>query len=162
MAVVLPFGRSAARLLFGIPHDVIRDEKIEPAVVVVIEPSGRNRPPGSELRIHARKAGTRGHIGETAVAEISVESVALHAGDENIGESVVVEVAGGHRYRISFACESRLRRDVGERHVAVVSKQPVEEFRARFAERGNGRAVGEEDVRAAIVVVVEHGNAAER
>ena len=74
--------------------------------------------------------------------------------------AVVIEIADGDRRRIALAGQAGFGRDVGKRHVAVVAKQAIVEFRAGLAETGNGRAVGEENVRAAVVVVVENGDAA--
>ena len=162
MAVGLPVGRAAARLRGGVPDDVVRDEQVQPAIVVVIQPAGRYRPHAAELRVGSGDAGLRGDVGEAAVAEVAVEGVALHAGDEDIGVAVVVEVADGDGRGIAFAGEARLGGDVGERHVAVIAKQAVIEFGAGLAEAGNGGAIGEEDVGAAVVVVVENGDAAGR
>jgi hypothetical protein len=36
MTIVLPLRRAAAGFFRGIPHDVVRDKQIEPAIVVVV------------------------------------------------------------------------------------------------------------------------------
>ena len=68
-------------------------------------------------------------------------------------------VADGHG--ISFAGDTRGSRDIGECPVAVVSIQAVVELGPGLAKLGNGRAVGEVHVHAAVVVVVERCHAAD-
>ena len=157
MTVGLPLGRAAARLALRRPRRR-SSRRTGPASRRCRSPASRPIPPTClpNFAIGPGDAGLRGDIGETAVAEVAIEDVALHAGDEDIGEAVVVEVADGDRHRIAFAGQPGLGGDVGKRQVAVVAKQAVVEFRAGLAETGNGRAVGEEDVRAAVVVVVEN------
>ena len=97
MAVELPLRRTAARRRSGVPRDIIRDEQVQPAIVVVIQPAGRYRPHVAELRVLSSDAGFGGNVGEAAVSEIAVEDVSLHAGDEDIGKAVVIEIADGDR-----------------------------------------------------------------
>ena len=63
--------------------------------------------------------------------------------------------------RIAFAGKAA-GSDVGKRHVAIVAKQAIMEFQTGLSETRNGSAIGEEDIRAAVVVVIESGDAAAR
>src|ERR1017187_3927221 len=95
MTVELLFGGTAARLGGSVPDDVIRDEQVQPTIVVVIEPAGRYRPHAPKLGIDSGDACPGGDVGEAAVAEVAVEDVALDAGDEDIGVAIVIVVENG-------------------------------------------------------------------
>jgi len=97
---------------------------------------------------------------EGAVAFVVVEPVAVHAGDENVLEAVVVVVADGDSVVEAGAGEARAFGDVFEVAVAVVLEEAVGVFRGGLLQRSDVGAVGEEDVEMAVVVVVEDGHAA--
>ena len=61
------------------PVDVVGDDEIESAVIVVIEPRGARCPPSRVLH-----ACLRGHIGEGAVAIVVIEDAAAVAEDEQV------------------------------------------------------------------------------
>ena len=136
------------------PFDIIDHEKIEPAIVVVVEPPRGHRPHA------APDAGASRQVFECPVAAISVEQVAAHARNEEIDEPVVVEIRCRRTHRVATACDACLRCDVRELHAAVVSVEPVPVLRVFLFERRNGGPVREEEIDAAIVVVVESGDAA--
>ena len=84
------------------PVDVVRDEKIEFAVVVVVEPDragGKSRIGDSSLR---------GHIGELAVAEIAEQMVRADGGDVEIDVAVVVVVGDSAAQSVHFNGEAGL------------------------------------------------------
>src|SRR5437879_13831262 len=78
----LLLSRPAAWLGLRAPNHVIRNEEVQPAVVVVVQPSGRYRPHLSECWIGPRHAGVSGDVSEAAVAEVAIQNVALDAGHE--------------------------------------------------------------------------------
>src|SRR5581483_12383303 len=84
------------------------------------------------------------------------------ARDEDIGVAVVIEVGDSDPGGIAFTREARLSRDIRKCHVAVVAKEAVIKFGAGFLQARNGRAIGKEDVLAAIIVVIEHADAPAR
>ena len=83
----------------------------------------------------------------------------VEAGDEEIGMAVVVVVADGDAHVVSGAGEAGGVGYVGEDAVAVVAEEAVAILGSVFLQRGDIRAVGEEDVGASVAVVVEDGNA---
>src|SRR5262249_25290225 len=81
-------GVATVAVVGGGPLGVVDDPEIEEAVAVVVEPA---RGDGPEA---AFDAGLFGDVFEAAIAEISVERVAVDAGDEEVGATVVVVVGG--------------------------------------------------------------------
>ena len=76
--------------------------------------------------------------------------------------TVVVVVGRGGPHRVADASCARDVGHIGEAHAAVVPKQAIRVGRRRFLEGWRWCAVREENVRPAIVVVVEDGEAAGR
>ena len=79
----------------------------------------------------------------------------VNTGYKQIGVAVVIEIAGSRSHRISVACEFRGCSHVGEFHIPVVSEEPIRIFRRAFLKRGHIGAIGEVDIRAAVVIVIE-------
>jgi hypothetical protein len=94
--------------------NVIGDEDVGSAVLVVVEPSGA----GTEVRV-GDAAGFR-DVAELAIAFIVEEAVAFESGDVEIFPAVVVVVGDGYAHRVHLDVEAAAGRDVGERAVAVV------------------------------------------
>jgi hypothetical protein len=138
----------------------VGDEQVQPAIVVVVQPAGRDRPWLAQFRIHTREARLPGDVGETALPQVSVEYVSVHACNEDIDASVIVEVRRGGSHRVPFTGHAGPFGDVREGEVAVVAEEAVVELPPCLPEAGNGRAVREVDVRAAVAVEVERGHAA--
>src|SRR4051794_5388713 len=82
VTISLLFRTPAARLRVRVPDYVVRNEEIEPAIVVVVQPPGRNGPHLRGLRIRARNPGVDRDIGKAAVSQVAVEDVAVNPGDE--------------------------------------------------------------------------------
>ena len=103
----------------------------------------------------------RGDILKGSVAAIVIQRVVRKAGDEDVDESVVVVVGRGHSHRIPVARQTGLLRHIGEGHVAIVAEQAIIKLRPRFHAGGKLRAVGDKDIHAAVVVVIERRHAAQ-
>src|SRR5205814_6163166 len=88
----------------GSPVRVIDDEQIQPAVIVVVKPTGGNRP------FVALDSGFLGHILELSVAQVAIKNVSVDACDKQIRMTIVVEVRCGSTHGIAGACDSGLRR----------------------------------------------------
>src|SRR6266566_8540849 len=71
------------------PADVITDEQIELAVVVIINPGAA----GAPIRRRPANPGLRRHFRKFAAAEIMKEVVASDAGDEHVWPIIVVVVS---------------------------------------------------------------------
>ncbi len=143
------------------PLQIVDDEQIEQSVVIHVDPDGGNRPQRAVLGIIPLvEAGFLRHIGEGAVAIVVIKRVAVNAGDEDVRMSIVVVVADGNADIESCPFQPGLFCHVRERAVAVVAEEAVEVLRRGFLQRCDVGAVGEEDIGAAIAVVVEDRDAA--
>ena len=100
------------------PLDVVADEQIEVAVVVVVEP-GRRCSTGPPRRPHPR----RRHVAELSSPIVAQQRVMPDRGDEEVDPTVVVVVAGGQAHPVGVERQSRRRRSVGEAAGAVVDEQ---------------------------------------
>ena len=139
------------------PVEVVRDEEVEPAVVVVVE-EGRARLQGVPRHRDARPGGD---VGEVAVALVVVEHVVAVVRHQDVHEAVVVVVAHGDALRVALdprAAQPRLGGHVDETPAARVAEEAVEAGRVRAHVLGRGRPVQEEQVHPAVVVVVERGH----
>src|SRR6266705_544925 len=81
--------------------------------------------------------------------QLALSGVEAETRQKNVGIAVVVVVADRNAMRIDAGVEPGVDRDIGERAVAVVVVE------SHAAERAS-----DHDVEVAIVVVVEHGDAA--
>ena len=133
----------------------MRDEEIEPAIVVIIEPTGGHGP----ALVRGGKARSRGHVLEAAVAAVAIEGAAIEARDKEVDTAIVVEVAGGHSHRIAFARQAGRLRHVGEGAIAIIAVEAIVVFGSRLLPFRQGCPIDEEDIRTAVVVVIERGNA---
>ena len=97
---------------------------------------------------------------ESAVAQIVVEDVSVHAGDENVRVAVIVEVRDGNGHGIAASRQSGAVGHIGEMTIAVVLEQSVVKLRLAFVQGRRGGAVGEEDVHAPVAIEVERSHAA--
>ncbi len=61
-----------------------------------------------------------GDVNERAFAGVAEQPVLADAGDENVGEAVVVVIADGHAHAVEFNIEAGARGYIGEGAVAVV------------------------------------------
>ena len=82
---------AAPEICFRRPFDVIGDNEIEPAVLVVIKPARAGGPSA-----FIGDAGFGGDVGESSVTVVVVENRAAVAGDVEIGVAVVVVIADGN------------------------------------------------------------------
>src|SRR6267378_4187639 len=102
-----------------------------------------------------------GDVFEGAVSAVSVQNVAIHAGDEDVGETIVVIVRRGNPHRVSIAGHAGLLRNISECQITVVLVQPVVELGTGFTQRRDGSSVGEINIEATIIVKVEYSHASE-
>ena len=79
----------------------------------------------------------------------------MDSGEENVRMAIVVVVANGYSDVKSRSLESCLFGDIGESAITVVAKETVVILRRGFLQGGDVGAVGEEDIGAAVAVVVE-------
>ena len=141
---------AAEAWLVEINAAVIGNEEIELAIAVEVEPAGGHTP------FIAPDGRLQRDIFKTAIAQIAIEHVAIKARDEEIDIAIIVEVTCGGTHGITFARKARLGCDIGKFPVAIVPKEAVLELGRILLERGQGSAVGEEEIRSAIAVVIKN------
>ena len=101
------------------PLPVAGDVEVEVAVAVVIEEGGPRRPGGPSA------AEASFGLAERAVAVVEVQDVGAEVGQEEVGEAVVVHVAGGHAVAEPPVADAGPVGDVLEGAVAPVAIEPV-------------------------------------
>src|SRR4029077_9899939 len=100
-----------------------------------------------------------GDIGKRAVAVVVVEDVLAEVGDEEIVEAVVVVIADADGLPPAGMNEARLSGDVGESTVAIIFVQAIGGLLAG-RKAFQTRAIHQENIEPAIVVVIVEGDAA--
>ena len=139
---------AAEYIVFRRPFDIVANEKIEPAIAVVIDPQRRS----AEAFALAQSASV-GYIYKCSLSGIAEETVLPDAGDQNVGKSVVVVVSDCYAHAIEFNIQSSARGHVCERAVAVVVIKTQRGMPLFVA--GPVPAVDEQDVLPAVAVVVK-------
>src|ERR1022692_831851 len=150
---VTGIGGPCPRYFFRIEGDIVGDEKIQPAVPIVVQ----KRTASAEPRMRIPQSGFFGDVRKGAVAVVAIQDVLAPTGDEEIFKPVVVVVSNCHAVLISGAEQARAFGNVGEGSVAVVLVETLGGIRRRIAETGTGK---HENVDPAVIVVVEEGRPA--
>ena len=147
-------------MVFEIPLHVTKNHEIEQAIVIEVHPS---RAGGPAAAAHARFFRD---IGKRSVAVVVVQPVAAVFGDKQVFETVVVVIAYRHAVSIAHPLHPRSLGHVFERAVGflVVQAMPVlgvglARDRAQRSGIADGRAIHQENVQPAVIVVVEQGDA---
>ena len=84
--------------------------------------------------------------------------VAVHTGDVQIYQAVVVIVSGSYSHGIACSLQTCFLRDVGKGAISVIAKQPVVVGRIGLFKGRNIGAIGEENIQQPIIVVIKHRN----
>jgi len=141
-------------IIFRSLFDVVGDDKVQPAVLVVIKPSCTGRPcPSSPT------PGLCGDVGKRPVAVVVVEDGAAMAGDIQIGESIIVNIT--HRNALAvmaFSTDASFLAHVGEGSVTVIVVERASQGVRRFVSVGRGR-LNEEKVHESVLVAVDPADA---
>ena len=101
-----------------------------------------------------------GHIREDAISVVVVKRVAVNPGDKNVVVNIIVVVSNGDARVEAGDFESGLFGDIGEGAVAIVVEEAIPILCGILLKSVDVCAVGKEDVRMSIAIVVEHGYAA--
>ena len=153
-ALVIAVGNLHRRLraMDQVDVEVIGDEQVEQAVAIALD----ERASGGVANAWLQEPGLFCHVGEGAVAVVTVEAILAVAGDEEVVEAIVVVIADADTHGPARLAEAGFLGDVGEGAVAVVLVESI---------AGPGRnavqaATGEqENIHPSIVVVVDEGAA---
>src|SRR6266853_5864383 len=92
---------AAPNIIFRRPFDVVGDEQIQPAVFVVVKPSGAGGPTAQ-----VGNGGFFGDVSKGAVAIVVVKDGAAVTRDVNVWEAVVVVVADGNTLAVIEPCHA--------------------------------------------------------
>ncbi len=143
---------AAEHIALGRPFHIVADKEIEQAVAIVVKPQSR-RAESLALAETARV----GDVHECAFTGVAEQPVLANAGDENVGEAIIVVVAHSHAHAIEFDIDTRARSHVGESAVPVVV---VEAQRgAVLLVAGPVGTVDQQDVLPSVPIVVQKGAA---
>ena len=130
------------------PLHVVADEQVQQAIAVVIEPQG-----GRAEGASAAQSGGLGNVDERAAAVVLKEAVLPHAGDQDIGEAVVVVIADRHAHAVHLHLQPGVLGHVGERAVAIVAIELQGAALALVARPIH--AVHQQDVLPAVAIVIQ-------
>ena len=132
------------------PLHVVRDEDVEPAVAIVVEPRR------ARAEVGVLDTGRLRHVAKPEVPLVVEQSIALDRGHIEIVATVVVVIAGGNTHPIQRYVEPAPGDDVRERGVAVV----LVDRRERLAPaRLPVAAVNQDDIEAPVVVQIDERTA---
>ena len=140
----------------AVPRDVIANEQVQPAVVVIIEEPAR-RPPRVVGPGHSRRFGD---VRPPVVAVVAIQPVRTDGADEQIDVSVVVIISDGRPHPVDDLVADR-RIDFAERERPVAAIQTT--LRTRVPRRVvpfPRPAVDQEQIEVPIAVEVRHRDAA--
>src|SRR5688572_219426 len=141
---------SAERVLRLVVKHKAGHKQIQTAVVVEIKPRRAGGPTG---RGNARFVS---HVGERAVAVVTIENVRAVVCDVEIDKTVGIEIRRGHAHPKLAARDTRFMGYVGESSVSVIAIERVFQRRRR-REEIRWTTVDEIDVHPTVVVVIEKG-----
>src|SRR5947199_7832300 len=137
--------------------DVVCDEEVEAAVAVIVD-EGTARIPALAV---ADYSGFLTYIGEGAVPIVVIENVLAEISDEQVVPAIVVVVADAASLSPARVRDAGFQGNVGKRAVPIVAEQMRGGLTA-FGKTFKARAVDQENIEPAVVVVVVKGDAAAR
>ena len=126
----------------------MRHDEVQVAVLVQID-KGRSQAHRRQL-FQVRLCG---HILEASLAGVAKKMSLADAGDENVGETVVVVIADGHAHSVKLDVESCAARYVRECAVAIVAVEAKSRTLALVT--GPVHSIDQKNVLPAVAVVVE-------
>ena len=141
----------------GVERDVIRNEKVEAPVAVIIKESAARSPPARA----ARYARFRRNVGERPVAIVVVQDVVPPVGHEEVFKPVVIVISDANALTPTVADQAGFIRHVGEGPVAVIVEEMVRGLLTGGKAR-EPRSVDQKNIQPAVVIVIEEGDAAAR
>src|ERR1700694_1985898 len=130
----------------------LADEKVQFAIVVIVEPNGAGGPSGGGY------TGFFSDIRECAVTIVVVENVSAILRNVDVRIPISIVVANGHTLAVSAAASSSFDGHVGKRPVAIVVVERVTQGRIGI-EKITLPAVHQVDVHPAVVIVVKKSTA---
>src|SRR6516225_10014213 len=132
---------TAPYVVLGIPLNVVADQEVKVAVLIVVKPPGAGGPPSFITNTRLLS-----DIGKSTVAIVVVQDGAAVSGHVKIRIAVVVIVADRYTLPVETSgADARLFRDVSKRAVTVVVIKGGAQRARRLVDVG-GRRLNEEEV----------------
>src|SRR5260370_23766709 len=153
--VALPGGGFARGFGLEIPSEIVDHKEVQEAVVIDVQPRSANRPQESVLLVRLIESGFHRDIGECAVAVVVVQPVLMNSANKDILVAIVVIVSNGDAIVETSARQSGLFVNILEVTVAVVLEKSIGVLRRALFHGRDISSIGEIDIQAAVVVVVE-------
>ena len=145
---------SAPNIVLGIPFDVVGDDEIEPAILVVVEPTGTGGPPTL-----IRDSSLGRYVSKSSTSIVVVKNGTAVTGHIHIRKSVIVEIPDCHALSIvAFTTYARFCGDISKSSIAIVVIKRAAQRLGRLVDVG-GRRLHEEQIHQAILIVVQPGHA---
>src|SRR3954447_18038864 len=113
--------RAAKQIMTQVIAQVPAYKQVGPAVLVIVDESGRNGP------ALCTYTGLVRNIFKSAGSRVSIQSVAAISGDVKVGVAVVVKVTRRHAHAVAVLDlgESRAFRHVSERAILILPVQAI-------------------------------------
>ena len=140
------------------PVAIVGDEKIQPAIAVVVDPGCGNRPYFANRRLI--EPGLFCDVGEGSIAVVAIELIAVNADDKQVFMTIVVVVANRDAHSITSPGKSCFGGDVAECPIAIVLVETIPELRTGLGEGGQSRAIDAEDIRPAVPIKIDDAQSA--
>src|SRR5262249_16741290 len=102
---------------------VVDDVQVEIAVPVEIAPCQARAP------VLAADSTGESDIAECSVAIVAVQNIRTEVGDRQVGETVIIVIAGGTPLAVLIISQATAGRDLGTPPVSQVAIQPIKERR---------------------------------
>src|SRR5437773_502879 len=122
----VPVAVAAEAIKIGGPLSVIHHAEVEPAVVIIVEPSRGHGP------LVALDAGLLCDVLEAAVPQVAIQNVPVNARHKQVHVAVIVIVGGGAAHRVPGAGDASFASHVGEFHSAIIPVKTIRELRRAF------------------------------
>src|SRR5436190_730421 len=133
---------------------IIGDGDIEPAILVIVEPTGTGGP--STL---IRDCSLGRYVRKISPSIVVVKNGTAVTGHVHIRKSVIVEVPDCHALSIvAFTTYARFSGDISKSSIAIVVIKRAAQRLGRLVDVG-GRRLHEEQIHQAILIVVQPGHA---
>src|SRR5580704_2005779 len=152
--------RLGERSSLRIEIDVVGDEQIQVAVLVVVDKRAAGIPAALAVARIRRNPGLLGGIGEGSVAIVVPQGAITPVGDVQVVETIIIVVARANALAPASAGNAGFEGDIGKGAVPVVLVEPAHWRLTRWPLGFKAGTVHQKDIEPAIVVVVDEGAAA--
>src|SRR5215469_12014311 len=144
---------AGGRCIFKRKANVVGNEEVQVSIAVVVHEAAA----GAKPWLVVRESGGFGHVGESSVAVVSIESVLPEIGAKDVVKAVVVVVAYTNPAGPADRVQAGFLGDIRERPVAVVLVQPI---RRAFGSASQARAAENKQIHPPVIVIINERAAA--